>query len=156
MTEPEHSKTRKWRWYQYLLVLSLGANLLVVGLVGGVVLRGAPEHIREFRAANALGLRAYIRALDDESKQALIQAIAKNNDSESIGKPAIYAHLKELSAALTVQPYDSAAVAAVLARHGQVISGNVAVGHGILMYRIDAMTPEQRVEFATRLAGHRR
>lgn len=156
MHEPEQSKRPKWRWPHYLLVLSLGINLLIAGLVGGAVLRGAPEHIREIRTASVLGLRAYIWALDDDSKQALTQAIAKNRGNNQTGRSEIAAHMKEMSAALIAKPYDSAMVAAVLARHGEVISGNIAVGHGMLMDRIDAMTPAQRVDFATHLTNRRR
>jgi uncharacterized membrane protein len=157
MSEEPQKPKRTWRWPQYLLVVSLGLNLLVAGLMAGAFFRDGPrDHIKGMREASALGLRAYIRALDRPSTEGLMQDIATRRGEFKAGRAAIEAHLKALAAALTASPYDPDAVKAVLDQQRGDIGQNVDVGHQILLARINAMSDADRAAFAERLTARRR
>lgn len=157
MTNRLMTMARQWRWPHYLLILSLGVNLIIGGLVLGAVLRGGPpEHIRAARDASALGLRPYMRALDDQSREALLKSVRDNRGDFHAGKATMTAHLDDLVNALTATPYVSQDVAGVLGLQASAISENVALGQRLLMVQIDAMTVEQRAALAAGLKSRSR
>lgn len=142
------------RWMRYVLVLSLGLNLLVAGLMAGAFLRDGPggrEH--GLRTASALGLRPYIRALADEDRAALMADISAHRDAMPSGKAALRNHLTALASALRAQPYDAEAVQAVMQDQAAGITGNIALGQQLLLNRLGAMTDAGRAALADKLTA---
>lgn len=143
-------------WVIYALIGSLGVNLLVVGLVAGVLLRDVvPMRGRPDRAISALGLRAYFRALDRTDRTALRAVLRADRGQFHAGSRTFRAHLRALSKALMAEPYDAKAVAAVLQVQAKNLSEDVAFGQKLLLERIAAMSPKARKLFAARLLERR-
>lgn len=139
-------------WVKYLLILSLGLNLLFVGLSAGAMLRRHPhQQFDGGRAISALGLRFYYRALDDGAKSALDAAIDGNRSRIRAGRDNYRAHLALLAEAIRAEPYDRTAVQAVLDAQAAAITGNIALGQELLLDRISAMPPKARQALADRL-----
>ncbi len=146
----------KWRLTRVVFAVSLGLNLIVGGMMIGAVLGGGPgEHMRGMRDASALGLRPYLRALDDNNRTVLFQTIAGQRHDFPIGQAQMTRHLKALAAAVALTPYDPDAVAAVMLAQEQVISGSVTRGQKILLDLLADMSPEQRADFAQALLRKR-
>ncbi len=140
------------KWTRYLLVASLGLNIIVAGLVGGAMLRGGPpDHIRRDRDVSVLGLRAYYRALDESSQTELRDAIKAKRTQIKVGRAAFRAHLEALANAISVEPFDPAAVTQVLQSQAGTVSENIRTGHQLLLDRVSAMSPEARQTMAERL-----
>jgi len=153
MTDTVKSPKPKWHWTRYLLVLSLGLNLLILGVMLGAVLRGGPgDRMRGHHDASVLGLRAYVRALAPDDRDSLMHQIAMNRPALRAGRATMSAHLAKLAAALKITPYDHDAVQAVLTDQAKAISRNVAEGQKLLMDQLDAMTDAQRKALAGRLS----
>lgn len=139
-------------WTRIALIASLALNLCVAGLVGGAILRDVPaRHGRLDRDVSALGLRLYFRALGSEQQDALRAALADQVGAFQAGRETLRAHLTDLAAALTAEPYDAASVAMVLKAHGRSVSDNLAFGQKLLLDRFAAMHPEERAAMAERL-----
>jgi uncharacterized membrane protein len=152
MTENQKPNKPKRRLMKVVLVVSLGFNVLVLGLVGGAFIRGGPpDHIRPDRGVAALGLRAYFRALDDNGQQGLRAGIKANRDNIHAGRDVFRAHLKALSQALAAEPYDAGAVSDLLIGQANIVADNISVGHRLLLEQIAQMTPEARKEMAAQL-----
>lgn len=147
----ENPKARRG-WMKYVLIVSLGVNLVVAGMMGGAVLRGGPpERMRVENEISALGLRIYARALDGPSRKALGAAIRVRRSEFPSGREVFLAHKKAMASAISADPYDSAAVAAELSRQAGVVTSNVTMGHSLLLERLDAMSPAQRQDMAEKL-----
>ncbi len=152
MADETKAPVAKTRWVKYLLILSLGLNLAVVGLVGGHILRGAPDRpARPDHEIGALGLRLYYHALDEDHRQALNAAVKDRRGQFHAGRAALQAHRLALAETLEAVPFDASAVQQILAQQGEYVRGNVKVGHDLLIERIVAMSPEARAAMAARL-----
>lgn len=140
------------RWLRVVLVISLSLNILVVGLIGGAVLRGGPPaHLASERIISALGLRAYYRTLDSDSQDRLRDEIKAGKSQIKVNRTLFRAHLEALSKALKADPFEPDAVAQVLADQSGVVTGNIATGHELLMAQILEMSEEDRKSMAARL-----
>jgi uncharacterized membrane protein len=152
MEERQQLNRKPRRWIKVAFVLSLGLNVLILGLVGGVFLRGGPpEHVRVERDISALGLRVYFRALDEKGREEIRANVQQRKENIKAGRGVFREHLKALAGALTAEPYDHAAVAEVLSLQAGVVSNNIGVGQKVLLNQIENMTPAERKAFASGL-----
>ncbi len=151
--KPEDMKTNpKRRWLRIGLIVSLGLNVLIIGAIGGAILRGGPpSHVRPGADISALGLRPYYRSLDEAGQAALRESVAQSKGEYFAGRKAMRAHLKALAALLAAEPYDAEAVRGELRGQAERVSANVAFGHKLLLQQIDAMSPEERQALAENL-----
>ncbi|NOX74645.1 MAG: periplasmic heavy metal sensor [Alphaproteobacteria bacterium] len=152
MDEKQQVAPKPRRWIKVIFVLSLGLNILVLGLVGGAFLRGGPpDRVRVERDIAALGLRVYFRALNEGDRADIRTNFKQYRGQIKAGRGLFRAHLKALATALTAEPYDQAAVAAVLSQQAGVVSENMAVGQRVLLAQIEMMTKSDREAFAAAL-----
>ncbi len=155
MTEtPQPTPPPNRRWVKIVLVVSLALNLAVLGVVaGGLIARhramDAPPMID--RALAPLGLRLYARAMDAEDRRAVIDAARDRRADLAAGRSALRGHFAALAGALRAEPFDPAAVAAVLADQRRAAGRQLALGQDILVDRIAAMPRERRLDFAARI-----
>jgi uncharacterized membrane protein len=152
MEEKQRLAPKTRRWVKVVFVLSLGFNILVLGLVGGAFLRGGPpEHVRVERDISALGLRVYFRALNAAGREEIRADVQQSRDQIKAGRGVFRAHLKALADALTATPYDPAAVATELSKQANVVSENIGIGQQVLLAQIERMTEDERRDFAKAL-----
>ena len=138
--------SRRTRILRILLALSLAINLAVAGLAAGIALRGKDGHPpRNFD----MSLGPVARALSPEDRAAIRESLRARRDlGPRRGRDA---DLQALIAALTAEPYDSAALQAALEGPVAQAARFQAVAAQALAARIDAMSPEARTALADRL-----
>ncbi|MFD3189385.1 hypothetical protein ACFMPD_03810 [Sedimentitalea sp. HM32M-2] len=163
MTETDNkSPGRNRRWMRILLVLSLAANLLVVGLVAGAVYRfGGPDGVR--RPPPALGAALY-RELSREDRRAfrrdmrqLMPALAtaqaggkgKNNENHHPVGHGIEG--AQLAAALRAVPFQPDAATSVLEAHARSRRDWQAAANAAWLRRVSAMSDAERASYAARI-----
>lgn len=143
---------RRLSWGRILLILSLGANLLIVGFLVGALLKGGgprdpggPPGFRE------LGLLPFARALPDEGRRALSDRLRSHDVSLRERRDAMRREFEALLAALRAEPYDAAAVETSLASQLDEVQAALRLGRTLLAEHLAAMTPQERAAYADML-----
>lgn len=136
------------RGLRVALGISVALNLLVAGLVAGAVLRdGGPRD----RMVRDLDFGPFTEALSPEDRAALRQDFMGQMPDLRAVRREMRGDLEALLAVLRVEPFDRAAAAAVLERHGERVRSRTELGQTLLLDRFAAMSPEARDAFADRL-----
>lgn len=134
-----------------LLGVSLGLNMLVIGAAGGLLFRNdGPDHFRDA----AFG--PYTRALSHEDRKAIGTALRKEAGSFRQNLPKIKASHEQLKAALTAEVYDSELVHRLINEQQALGMKRYKIGQRLLLERLDAMSPQERRNFANHLGRRRR
>ena len=141
-----------WRgWRRWALPVSLGLNLIAAGVIGGALIKGPPPPAPMPGPA----LWRYARALPDPYRHDLGQALRASRGDWSGPREALRGQQAALAAAVTVEPFDPKAVAAVLTRQTQVTDDLAGRGVGLLLEQIGRMTPAERAAYAEALRNDR-
>lgn len=143
--EPHRGRMTR-AWVKWALVASLGLNLALAGLIVGAIAKGPP-------GPPPAGLWSYGRALPEPYRSDLGRALRQSRRDWAGPRDALRGQRDALAAALTADPYDPAAVAAVLAREPRMIDQLVARGSGLLLDQIARMSPQERAAYAQALAS---
>lgn len=145
-TPPVAPARRGWRW---LLILSLALNLAVFGVVAGAIVAGRTDGPpRSFD----LAIGPVARALEGGDRRAIMRDLMARGDLRPRDDAARDAETAALVAAIRADPFDPAAVAAILADMRARGERVVQAAETALVDRIAAMSPERRRAFADRLA----
>ncbi|HQU67936.1 MAG TPA: periplasmic heavy metal sensor [Albidovulum sp.] len=154
MDEPTKTETgvaapKAGRGMKIALILSLTLNLMILGVMGGAMLahggRDDPRRVRD------VGFGPYTEALSPEDRKALREAFVKAAPDFRAGREEARADVAALAAAIRAEPYDRAAVEAVMANQVARIEERLQLGRGLLLDRLDAMGPEARAALAGRI-----
>lgn len=143
----------KGRGMQVALAVSVTLNLIVAGLVAGAILRGPPGpegRDREFMFG------PFSEAMQPADRRALRKTILERAPGLGQMRQQMRADMDKVLAALRAQPFDPAALAAVMEAQQTRMSGQIAVGSQALRDFLVAMTPEARAAFADRLEARLR
>lgn len=146
------SRNRRWLWWAFLA--SLAANLLFAGFLAGTALRGGHDH--GHRDSDS-GFVAFARALPEEHRHALRQAIRGREGEWRSGRDSLRRAMTEIRAALVQKPFDPEHLRAALASQRNVQNRLAERAADLLVERIGQMSPEERADLAERLGrGHGR
>ena len=139
---------------RWVLPLSLTANLLVVGLIGGAALRhafedggGGPMAVRD------LAFGPFTAALSRDDRVALRQSFQSRAGELRDLRPAGRAEFDALLAALRAVPFDLNVVKAEMARQRDRMAERLGLGQDLMVERIAVMTDGERADFADRVEG---
>lgn len=150
MTETPTSQTsRGLPWGRIVLIASLALNLLIVGLVAGALLRhhgfdGRPP-LRD------LGYGPFGAALSPEDRHELGRRMGDRAGDLRNNRQDLRRQFAEMLAALRAQPFDAAALAALVEQQKIILAERQAIGQALLLERIAAMSDAERAAFADRL-----
>jgi len=134
-----------------LLGVSLGLNMLMIGAAGGMFFHNdGPDHIRDA----AYG--PYTRALSHEDRKAIGVALRAEIGSFRQNLPKIRASYEALKTALTADVYDSELVHGLIIKQQALGMKRYKIGQRLLLERLDAMSPQDRRNFAEHLGLRRR
>ncbi len=146
---PAAPKSRPGRWLKIGLIASLAFN---VAFIGWGATRFAKYHRMGERPGAQIEERI-ARHLPDNAAQAFRQAIAANRQGEPI---SFHALRRDIAEALAAEPFDRGHFEALLSEHrGRLDRFQQGLQAGLLA-AADAMTPEQRREYAERMLRHGR
>ncbi|MCL4187847.1 MAG: periplasmic heavy metal sensor [Rhodobacteraceae bacterium] len=141
---------RPVRWLRVALVVSLGLNLLMVGLAAGRALR--PDMLGPAAVVlRDLNLGAYTEALGPEDRAALRAAFAERAPPLREAWRTHRAEQAALVAALRAEPFAAEAVAAMFEAQNRRLGERAALARAMLVERIAAMDRAERRAFADRL-----
>jgi len=135
-------------WPRWLLIGSLALNLLVVGLVVGVAMRGPAGPMR---GGLDLGMGPFARALDDDDRRAIRRDLLGSVGPQIPSRADRGRDRAALLAALAADPFDAQAVAAVLSRQAARNTLMADAARAALLTRLGQMPARDRRAFAERL-----
>lgn len=134
-----------------VLLGSLALNLLVVGLVAGALLRGGP-----FRDGSPHGrepVTPYTSAFAEDQRRDLRRALGRafRQDHDKAPASDLVDSYQEALQLLRSEPFDSAAMSAILRRQAELTDKRRRAGEGILADYIAGLSAEERRAYADRL-----
>jgi len=136
---------RRTRLLKIALVVSLALNLAVAGLIAGAALKGRPD------PGGRDGLWPYSRALPEPYRGDLMRSLRERRGDWIADREALGSTRAELAAALVAEPFDAAAVTALLARQRDRFTALADRGAALLVEQIARMSPEERQAYAAAL-----
>ncbi|MGB7270252.1 MAG: periplasmic heavy metal sensor [Albidovulum sp.] len=137
------------RTLRIILILSLGFNLLIIGLWAGAAMSGHGRAMH--RMAMDVGFGPLTMALSREDRKSMRQAFLRDMPDLDAGKQAAALDFADLVAALKAEPWDSAAAEAALVRQGKRSEARLAQGREVLLRHIAGMSAAERQAFAERI-----
>lgn len=129
------------RWLIAGLVVSLAANLALLGFIAGRF--GAPEWPR-LSADPMLGAMHVIRQLPEERRDALQPLLRPHLREMRATFPALRRAQHEIHEALTAEPFEVARLDAALGEFRTALLASQKAGHASLVELAAAMTPSER------------
>lgn len=138
----------KSKWWTALLVVSLMANLLIAGAIGGRFARG--HEMAGGKGSNFVQLipRKFLEELDGPRRRELMQMLRDNRDAFKQMRASANAAALELATALENPNYDSAAVQAVIEKFSTGRESLAAKGAAVVTDIIAKLTPDERKNLA--------
>ena len=158
---PEPPKPgRSARLTRVLLVLSLGLNLAIIGLVLGVMVFHGDRHEERTgkhdrregaRIERDLGFGPYGRALHRDDWEELRSLLGPRRDALQGKREELRGTFEKTLVVLRAEPFDRAEMQAQMARQSVLIRETAQIGQEVLLNHIEEMSPEERAAFADRL-----
>ena len=134
------------RGLKVLLFGSLALNLLIVGVVAGVVMSGGPGKSR-FAEKTDVGGFVLVRALPREARAELRKRFeAKRADLRASGKAA--PSKQDILAALRASPFDRLAFAELVSSQTRSLAERGRLGQEALVEQVAEMTDDERRAYA--------
>ena len=136
------------RMLKICLVVSLAANLLVLGAVGGFFGSGRHKDVR---------LGPLVRAMDREDRRDLGRMIQKAQGRDRRMDRNLRAQMTAVLAdALRTEPFEPRAVLAVLQDEAMMIEERQVIARHALLDKLASMTPKAREQLAQALLNGRK
>lgn len=145
--QPVARKDKRMKW---ALGLSLGLNLLVVGLVAGAAYRFDGPHGGPGASRHDFGA-PYIIALPDDRRRAIFKNLRADRQDKFTSRAARRALYAEAVAAIRAEPFDPARVTAVLDTQREATLGVQQAAQSAWLAEIASMDAAARDAYADRL-----
>jgi uncharacterized membrane protein len=129
------------------LAVSVALNLLIVGIVAGAMLRDGGQYGR----IGEVDFGDFAEALSLEDRSALRRAFIARAPEMRDTRRQMREDFQDLLAAIRAEPFDAAALRAAMTGQAERMTQRLQLGQKLVMERLEAMSPEDRAEFATRL-----
>lgn len=137
---------RRWRW---LLVASLALNLLIIGGLAGLWMKGPPHGRPHWGASpTAFGLMRFTRDLPPERREAVRGHLKDARTSLRALRSELRDARRNAVEALRTPDYSTDKLAAAMAAVADVDNRMRAAGTEALMKGIAELTPEERAKLA--------
>jgi uncharacterized membrane protein len=133
--------------WKILFGISLALNLLVVGVIGGAILRAGKGPIAKHHASGFL----YMRALNFEDKKALRKELFRNKDSRKIIRAKEYSSYSSAVKILKKDPFDRKAFEDLLDAQTKHSKSRQSSAREALVTQITRMTKDERLIYSERL-----
>jgi uncharacterized membrane protein len=146
------TEKRKFRWSKAVLVVSLGLNLVVAGLVAGAWWNG-PDRGAHGQSRSVWANSPFGRALSEEDRKALSKELrAEKGAGKTLRgqRKAMRDNAKAITAALRADPFDPAVLGALFEDMVDLGRRQHNIGSQALLDRLVSMSKAQRLGFADR------
>lgn len=146
MTDPAPPEARCPRWFKFLLALSLGLNLAVVGILAGFWLRADAPRDRPM----GMGYAApYVIALPRDVRRDVFGAI--RSDENLPKRSARRAHYTDMIELLRAERFDRGRAEAILTRQGSEVAQIQDVSRAAWLSAVADMDGSERSAYAERI-----
>lgn len=158
MTDPSKTPTaptpapapqKPRRALRWLLIASLGLNLLIMGAVVGAIVSGGPK--RGGPPGERMISAPYVDAFDREDKRAMRQVMRAQLPPRREMIAQNMADYRAFLAELRADSFDQTAALAIMERQLARASETVKLGRALSIERLGAMSAEDRRAYADRL-----
>ncbi|SOH92327.1 Heavy-metal resistance [Monaibacterium marinum] len=139
---------KKRRAITIALILSLGLNFVIVGVVAGAFLRGDKSPVR---IAVTPDLRAAISALPEEGRDQIREAMRNSVPDPQSARIRQLNNSRTFATAIRSDPMDRELVEAMFNQRMDADSTLRASAQSALLDALEAMTQQQRVDFLNAL-----
>ena len=140
-------------WIRILLVISLGMNLAVVGLVIGAKISGHGP--RGMSHANGSGMRVLMHALPNSKRADVRKYFHENRDRIRAKDSAMRASLDNITTAITAQPFDANALNEGFSAQRAHIVAITQNAQQAFVAIIASMTDKERAEYVDNMKEQR-
>jgi uncharacterized membrane protein len=134
-------------WMRIVLVISLGLNLAVVGMVAGFAFAGDKRSPQRFD----LTVGPLTRAMDDNARTSVREALRESGVFDRADRNSIRVDMMALVALLRADDFDAAAFQEVLGRQRARLQAGQDTVLRVVTDQINTMTAQDRAAFADRL-----
>jgi uncharacterized membrane protein len=141
------TKFKSRNLWKILFGISLALNLLIVGAIGGAMLRMSKGPMANHRASGLL----YMRALSFEDKKALRKELFRNKDSRKIIRAKEHSSYSSALKILKKDPFDRKAFEDLLDEQTKHSKSRQSSARVALVTQITRMTKEERLIYSERL-----
>jgi len=132
-------------WMKALLIVSLAANIAVVGLYVGYGMQDKPE-----RSANR-AVDWIVRLMPEERRDFVQKAFDARRDELREARAGRARRMQAILAAMRAEPFSPEALAAELRRRGENRSARDEIIYGTLTEVLTALSPDERMAFVDNL-----
>jgi len=143
------------RWPKVLLAISLVFNLVVIGAVVGANLRHEQDTRRfpppDPEMTRGLGVAPLLDALPREARRDIGARLRAELGGVRPHRDRLEAEFAAMLEALRADPFEPAALAAMLEAQQARVAGRVAAGRAVFLEALGEMSPAERAAFADRL-----
>lgn len=141
------------RWVMPLLFLSLAINLLIAGLVAGAFLSPDGPHRGDDDRRTIRGVlgEPFFQALPAKERRAMIRDVIGNREQFREGREALRARVESFLDALRAETFDRAEAERLLVEQRRAAISRQTFGEALLLDRLEAMTAEERADYADAL-----
>lgn len=147
------SQMKSTWWLRALLVGSLALNLVVVGVVVGVLVKhGHPSGGPRFD----LTVGPLTRAMEEPQRDGVRAALRDRGVFRAMDRSAMRTDQQDLIATLRADPFDDAAFRAILSRQRVRLAAGQETVADVVSDQIARMSAPQRAAFADRLGAQLR
>ncbi len=137
------------RWMKIALVVSLAANLLVVGAVAGLVLRLGPGG--HGGGPRDMASAIYLHALPPAERQRILGEFRRRAPPAEERRAAFRAELGATITLIRAEPFEPAALARRIAAQRSLFAERADLGDRLFVERLAAASPAERQAYADRL-----
>ncbi|MEO0402865.1 MAG: periplasmic heavy metal sensor [Pseudomonadota bacterium] len=133
-------------WVKILLALSLALNLGIAGMVAGVAISGGPMGGQGPAVGYAM---PYLVALPKEQRRAVFKTV--RNDKTLPDRRARRADYSDMMTALAAEPFERAAVEAILSRQADGVDRVQSVAQSQWLDLVAEMPAQERADYIERI-----
>lgn len=141
---------RRRPWGKIVLAVSLGLNLLIVGMFLSAFLFGHARHERG-PGLRDLGFGPYVAALTRADRLALAGELRREGGPFREQRRAMRAQFEAFLAALEASPYDHDAVTGIVERQQGQVFESQRLARSVLLAHIAQMSDAERAAYAEAL-----
>lgn len=148
MSSQSDEPKKKRNWTKVALVISLGVNLIIFGLIGGAVIGGKGRaHFDD-----PLALRSYVWALPDAHRKQMRSQLQADHQMLEHGRQQNVQNRQRVIDSLRAEPFDLNRFAQALTLQQHAQSEMAVSGQRALVSQVAKMTGAERQDFARHLA----
>lgn len=135
-------------WMKYLLIVSLGLNLLVAGLAVGSYF--APHHHKS-GFHGGMGMRMLVGSLPDEKRSQLRDHFKENRSTKRANGKTIQRSMDDILQAIAAQPFDAIALQAAFDAQKEQSKSIAKDAQNTFVAIISAMSNDERRAYVKNL-----